>query len=145
MSPSNHKRKSLSLKSSALSAWQTSALSAGAMKDHLKPNAILKPKSKAQSGSIFKRSRTSTIFRRTNLSQHTNTRNAKGTRTTPKCIFFWGGPLSNCNLGAHFSGQRALDILHSLLDKNSKGPSYPLTKRTATHMLATHTSDCGEQ
>jgi hypothetical protein len=144
MSPSNHKRKSLSPKSSALNAWQTSALSAGATKDHLKPDAVVKPKSEAHSSNTSTSSRASTNSRSSNSSQQTTMRNAKGMRTTSKFIFFWGGSLSNWNLGAHISGQRALDILVPLLDENSEGSSYPSTNRIATHMLATHTFNCGE-
>jgi predicted NAD-dependent protein-ADP-ribosyltransferase YbiA (DUF1768 family) len=138
-------RKRLSPKSSALSAWQTSALSAGATSDHLNPNSIIKPKRMPHSRNTSTSSRASTKSRSSNSSQHANTRNAKGTRSTDTYILFWGGPLSNWNLGARFSGQRALDLLLPLLDKNSAGSSYPCKMRVATHMLATHSFNCGEQ
>lgn len=69
---------------------------------------------------------------------------ARGTRITDKHILFWGGPLSNWNVGVPFSGRRAMNLLIERLDKAGI-TSHPSPTALATELMARHVFACGEQ
>lgn len=67
----------------------------------------------------------------------------RGTRITDKHILFWGGVLSNWNLGATFPGRRMLDLLIPRLAEH--GVDHPRETAISTNLLEHHDFVCGEQ
>jgi len=67
----------------------------------------------------------------------------RGTRITEKHIIFWGGVLSNWNLGSPFSGKRIVEVLIPRLDE--QGVKHPGLSAMSTKLLEHHSFVCGEQ
>ncbi|KIV79619.1 hypothetical protein PV11_07170 [Exophiala sideris] len=76
--------------------------------------------------------------------QQKQTPTARGTRITAEHILFWGGPLSNWNVGSPFSGRRAMDLLITRLEEAGI-KQYPSRTALTTEMMARHDFVCGEQ
>ncbi|KIV97454.1 hypothetical protein PV10_01205 [Exophiala mesophila] len=72
-----------------------------------------------------------------------STSGRKGTLMTEKHILFWGGPLSNWNLGALFPGDRVLSLLLPRLD-DAQIP-HPKETSLGTSLIRNHEFNCGEQ
>ncbi|KAI1617021.1 hypothetical protein EDD37DRAFT_604323 [Exophiala viscosa] len=69
---------------------------------------------------------------------------ARGTRITSQHILFWGGPLSNWNIGFPFSGRHAMDLLITRLGEAGI-KAHPSRTALATELMARHDFVCGEQ
>lgn len=67
----------------------------------------------------------------------------RGTRITDKHIIFWGGVLSNWNLGSTFSGKRVVELLVPRLAE--QGVEHPGLTTMSTKLLEHHNFVCGEQ
>lgn len=67
----------------------------------------------------------------------------RGTRITDKHILFWGGVLSNWNLGATFPGRRVVDLLIPRLAEHEV--DHPRRTSISTKLLEHHDFVCGEQ
>ncbi|KAK4940673.1 hypothetical protein LTR10_019303 [Elasticomyces elasticus] len=76
--------------------------------------------------------------------QQKQTPTARGTRITAEHILFWGGPLSNWNVGSPFSGRRAMDLLISRLEEAGI-KQHPSRTALTTELMARHDFVCGEQ
>ncbi|KAK5464907.1 hypothetical protein LTS15_001470 [Exophiala xenobiotica] len=73
----------------------------------------------------------------------TTTPRVRNTRITPTHILFWSGPLSNWNVGAPFSGRRAMDLLIPRLDEAKI--AHPSRNALSTQLMSRHDFVCGEQ
>jgi ribA/ribD-fused uncharacterized protein len=67
----------------------------------------------------------------------------RGTRITDKHILFWGGVLSNWNVGNSFSGKRVVELLVPRLAE--QGAEHPSITAISTKLLEHHDFVCGEQ
>ncbi|KEF60922.1 uncharacterized protein A1O9_02486 [Exophiala aquamarina CBS 119918] len=73
----------------------------------------------------------------------TSTGKGRGTRITDKYIIFWGGVLSNWNLGSTFSGKRVIELLAPRLAEQEV--EHPGLTTMSTRLLEHHNFVCGEQ
>ncbi|KAK5190205.1 hypothetical protein LTR92_009916 [Exophiala xenobiotica] len=78
-----------------------------------------------------------------NETTKTTTPRVRNTRITPTHILFWSGPLSNWNVGAPFSGRRAMDLLIPRLDVAKI--AHPSRNALSTQLMSRHDFVCGEQ
>lgn len=108
----------------------SSSLMSGKKASRKRKPDVLKEAASAGSRDIMKKNKASTGSRR-------------GTLITEKHILFWGGPLSNWNLEASFSGDRILSLLLPRLDQD-KIPR-PSDTSLGTRLLRKHEFNCGEQ
>lgn len=69
--------------------------------------------------------------------------NIRSSRVNENFIFFWGGPLSNWNLGTKFPGSRCLELLLPRLEEIKI--KHPASDAFSTLLLRSHDFVCGEQ
>ncbi|KIW53064.1 hypothetical protein PV05_08663 [Exophiala xenobiotica] len=143
-----------------LKAWQRSAESAGGRQNIKSDKRVYSPSaSPVRDGRVEKPAHSSRGARANNYNnirqnnQYTHNLDraqsykeatrVRSTRITPTHILFWGGPLSNWNVGVPFSGGRAIDLLIPQLDDAKI--AHPSRSALSTQLMSRHDFVCGEQ